>query len=186
MGLSYEVKFKVNGELVDEQAAIGGYFALIVNGRSHPVELSHPIEAEIAKEYGYSLITAALKGRLLYVSEVICLDCGALGISPKLVFERGMSFVAGLTACLVMVCLDIDYGFFMTLFAYYFAFLTFMLGPSMLVRMIYWKRHRAHAKPHCGRCGSKRRRSVEWCSGREYVYGKEPGQSFSVETVGFC
>src|ERR1044072_275065 len=96
-----------------------GYLALILDAASpcrhaHPddrrlIILGHPLESMILEELGFTLESAAISGRLLYIQNVVCLGCGTMYELRRLSANSG---AMGISGCLSMFGVSVGIGFF--------------------------------------------------------------------------
>ena len=94
-----------------------GYLAIIVDEpccsiHAHPddprlVILGHPLESTILEELGFTFTSAGLGGRVVYVKNIVCEDCGAMYETCRL--DAGSGSLGG-TGCLVMLALSAAVG----------------------------------------------------------------------------
>lgn len=129
-------------------------------GDAHLVVLAHPGESGILKSTGYSWNALFWQGRYVWLSEVICLDCGT-------VFERRTLTSPGpscATGCLLPVAAGVAVGIWLrstlTGFLAGYGLLIFWWfvvgrGKDVYTRWRFSERAAALARerdgPHCGR-----------------------------------
>jgi hypothetical protein len=133
-----------------------GYLAVIVDepctsmhahsAEPHLVILGHPLESMILEELGFTFTSARLGGRMVYVKNVACKECGTMYEIRRL--GAGSASLGG-TGCLVMLGLSGAIGvaigwnsesIFFGFIAGWLALLGFFsLGDAVISTLIRWR-----------------------------------------------
>jgi hypothetical protein len=153
-----------------------GYLAVIVDDRcisihAHPddprlVILGHPLESMILQELGFTFASAALGGRLVYVTNVVCKACGTMYETR---WVGAGSCVLGGTGCLVMLGLAASLGVvigwssesvFFGFLGGWLALIGFFALVDSIVSPYIRRRHKDRVRefdrgPDCPKCHSK-------------------------------
>jgi len=137
------------GEIVSD-----GHVAFIADN-GNLVPLPHPIESQALDAAGGKWNDAAIHGRLLYIHNLICADCGTQNTTASL-HVGGTGCVAGLVLAAIVIACNIfvfDLHFIIEIIFVWMA----MFAPSMLVDRYVRFRYRAnavtHQTDHCANCG---------------------------------
>lgn len=137
------------GEIVSE-----GYVAYIADS-GDLVPLPHPIESHALDTAGGTWTDAAIHGRLIYIHNLICADCGTQTTTASL-HVGGTGCVAGLVLAAIAITCNI---FLFNLHPVVEIILVWMamFAPSMVIDRYVRFRYRDNAAPHqngrCVQCG---------------------------------
>jgi hypothetical protein len=136
------------GEIVSD-----GYLAYIA-GNGDLVQLPHPIESHALKAAGGTWNDAATHGRLLYIHNLICADCGTQNTTASL-HVGGVGCGTGLVLGAIAISCNILLFKLHPIAAIIIAWIA-MLAPSMLidryVRFLYHHNAVPHQATRCSAC----------------------------------
>lgn len=166
----------------------GEYQALLIGDEIKP--LRHPAENSTLKAHNQTYLSASLQGRLLKVDERICLQCGSLFDSPRIVFSP----VAGCLPALILgVIVFILLRFIMvkdTGSSAGIAYACVMAGAlsitilgNLYVRVRFTARQKKLNRPNCPNCGASKPVSICSIEGKRVEIGSE-GKWVQVSAAG--
>lgn len=140
------------GEIVSD-----GHLAYIADD-GHLVPLPHPIEGYALHAAGATWTRAAIHGRLIYIGNLICTDCGAQNTTATL-HTGGLGCVPGiLLAGIAIACNILVFSFHPIIEAFFVWMAAF--APPWLIDRCIWLRYRENAHPYqtdgCSQCGGRR------------------------------
>lgn len=140
---------KLGGELVSD-----GYVAYLAeNGDLVP--LPHPLESASLETAGATWSDAANHGRLLYIHNLVCTDCGAQHTTASLHTGSAGCGVGLALGAAVIACDVLFFSFhpFIEIMLVWMA----LVAPSVLIDRYVRFRYRENALPHqthrCSHCG---------------------------------
>jgi len=137
------------GEIVSD-----GHVAYIADSGGL-VPLPHPIESHALDAAGGTWNDAAIHGRLIYIHNLICADCGAQNTTASL-HVGGTGCVEGLVLAAIIIACNIFLINFHVVVEIVFVWMA-MFAPSILIDRYVRFRYRANAVPHqtnhCDTCG---------------------------------
>jgi hypothetical protein len=166
----------------------GDYQALLIGSEIKP--LPHPLERLTLLAHKETYLSASLKGILLRVERRICLDCGHIFDSPKVVFP-------GAAGCLPALIVAIaSFGFAYVAFrktagASFLVAWVVLFGVCLIVnsvgafyvRLRFSERQIRIAQRDCPACGGTRSVSVASLAGKRVEIGKD-GKWIKVSIAG--
>lgn len=137
------------GEIVSD-----GYLAYIADS-GDLVPLPHPLESRALKAAGGTWTRAEIQGRLIYIHNLICADCGAENTTASL-HTGGAGCITGLVLGAVAFACSILLFNLHPIIGIVLAWIA-MFAPSFLIDRYVRIRYRDNAVPHqstrCSQCG---------------------------------
>ncbi len=164
------------------------YLALLMGGVIEP--LPHPMERNKLQAHGQTYLSASLRGILLRVERRLCLRCGSIFDSPRLVFSGAAGCLPALFVSLsAFILLRMVRGTptgisvlaaFTLLMA---VLLFFQFAGALYVRVRFAKRQAAIAQAQCSACDGRNSVSIREAAGKRIPIGTE-GKWIQVSIAG--
>ena len=168
------------GKIISE-----GYVAFIADS-GELIPLPHPLESHSLEAAGGTWTDAAIHGRLLYINNLVCADCGTENTTASLHGE-GTGCATGLMLAAITLACNIFLFNFHPIAEFILVGMA-MCAPSMLIGRYVRIRYAGNVVPHqsnrCTRCGGSHLLSLASARKNSILCPRCRQKSMTIEIAG--
>jgi len=134
-----------------------GYWLAVLTDGGDIVPLPHPIEDSTLRQLGYKWKEVAHRGRLLGITNVVCLSCGTLNEARRITVSGDYGCLTGLlggAVCFLLLKTFTGMAFPLVLLTSYLVLFSPWVVVPLWLRWRYNERQASLALRNCTKCGS--------------------------------